>query len=62
MHKILLNFEMQTDHQIPIRRQDLDVINKKKRTYRIVDFAVPVDHQVKINKKIEKMKKETSTK
>ena len=40
-HKILWNFEIQTDHQIPARRPDL-VINKK-RTYLLEDFIVPAD-------------------
>ena len=30
MHKILWDFEMQTDHQILARRPDLVRINKKK--------------------------------
>ena len=47
MHKILWDFETQTDHLIPARRPELVIINKKKkkkwlekkkRTYRIVDL------------------------
>ena len=30
MHKILLDFEMQTDHLIPLKRTDLVKINKKR--------------------------------
>ena len=54
MHKILWNFEIQTDHLIQDRRSDLEVINKNKkkdkkaRTCRIVEFAVPVDIKEKI--------------
>ena len=40
-HKILWDFEKQTDHLISARRPDLVIINKKKRACRIVDFAVP---------------------
>ena len=33
MHKISWDFEIQTDHQVPTRRLNLILINKKKRTY-----------------------------
>ena len=46
-HKLLWDFNIQTDHLIPARRQDLIIINKKKRTCKIVDFAVPADHRIK---------------
>ena len=39
---------IQTDHLIPARRPDLIIINKKKRTCKIVDFAVPADHRIKL--------------
>ena len=55
-HKILWDFEIQTDHLITARRPDLVLINKKKRTCQIVDFAVPADHRVKL-KEIEKKDK-----
>ena len=55
-HKILWDFEIQTDHLIPARRPDLVLINKKKRMCHIVDFAVPADHRVKL-KEIEKKDK-----
>ena len=38
---ILWDLEIQTDYLIPARRPDLVLINKKKRTCWIVDFAVP---------------------
>ena len=41
---------MQTDHLIPARRPYLVLINKKKRTCHLVDFAIPADHQVKVKK------------
>ena len=53
-HKLLWDFDIQTDHLIPARRPDLIIINekkkkkkKKKRTCIIVDFAVPADHRIK---------------
>ena len=46
-HKLLWDFNIQTDHLIPTRRPDLMIINKKKRTGKIVDFAVPADHRIK---------------
>ena len=49
-HKLLWEFNIQTDHLIPARRPDLIIINnkKKKRTCKIVDFAVPADHRIKL--------------
>ena len=54
-HKILWDFEIQTDHLVSARRPDVVTVNnkkkkkkKKKRTCRIVDFAVPADHRVKL--------------
>ena len=51
-HKVLWDFDVQTDHLISARRPDLIVISqkkkKKKRTCKIVDFAVPADHRIKL--------------
>ena len=47
-HKLQSDFNIQTDHLIPARRPDLIIINKKKRSSKIVDFAVPTDHRVKL--------------
>ena len=47
-HKFLWNFGIQTDHQISARSSDLILINKKKRTFKIVDFAVMANHRVKL--------------
>ena len=47
-HKVLRNFDIHTDPLISPRRPDLIVINKKKRTCRIVDFAVPADLRIKL--------------
>ena len=51
MHKILWDFEIQTDHLILARRPDLVIVNKKKRKKRtcwIVNFAIPSDERVKL--------------
>ena len=50
-HKILWDFEIQTDHLITARRPDLVLINKKKRTCHFVDFAVPADHRVRLKER-----------
>ena len=53
-HKLQWDFNIQTDHLISARRPDLIIINnnnnnnKKKRTCKIVDFAVPADHRIKL--------------
>ena len=43
-HKPLWDFDIHTDHQISDRTPDLMVIKKKKRSCKIVDFAVLDDH------------------
>ena len=49
-HKLLCDFDIHTDHLISARRSDLIIINKKlkKRICKIVDFAVPADHRIKL--------------
>ena len=55
-HKLLWDFNIQMDPLIPARRPDIIIINKKKkkkkkkkeRTCKIVDFAVPADHRIKL--------------
>ena len=50
-HKLLWDFDIQTDHLISARRPDLIIINKKKkkkRTCKIVDCDVSADHRVKL--------------
>ena len=50
-HKLLWDFDIHTDHLISARRPDLIIINKKKkkkRIWKIVDFAVPADHRIKL--------------
>ena len=57
-HKLLWDYNIQTDHLIPARRPDLIVINKKKkkRICKIVDFAVPADHGINLKESEKKDK------
>ena len=55
-HKLQWDFDTQTDHLILARRPDLIIINKKKRIFKVVDFAVPADHRIK-SKECEKKDK-----
>ena len=45
MHKILLDFEIQTDYLIPDKRSDQELILKKKRICFLMDFVIPVKHR-----------------
>ena len=58
IHKLLWDFDIQTDHLISSRRPDLIIINKrkKKRTCKIVDLADPADHRVKLKESEKKDK------
>ena len=48
-HKLLWDFDIQTDHLITTRRPDLIIINnKKKRICKIIDFLVSADHRIKL--------------
>ena len=55
-HKLLGDFKMHTDYLISARWPDLIIINKTKRTCRIVDFAVLADHRVKLKESEKKDK------
>ena len=56
-HKLLWDFNIQTDHSIPARRPDLIIINnKKKRICKIVDFAVSADHRINLKESKKKDK------
>ena len=61
-HKVLWDFEIQPDHLISTRRPDLVIVNKNKRTCRIVNLAVSTDHRVKIKENEKKTNKKTPTK
>ena len=55
-HKILKDFAIQMVHRILDRRPDLVfqvLIIKKKRTYKLVGFAVSFDQRVKIKRKLD---------
>ena len=47
-HKLLWQFDIYTDHLIRARTPDLIINNKKKRICKIVDFALPADHRIKL--------------
>ena len=47
-HKLVWDFDIRTDHLISTRRTDLIIINNKKRICKIVDFAVPANHRIKL--------------
>ena len=47
-HKLRWDFDIHTDYLISARRLDLIIIKKKKRICKIVDFAVPADHSIKL--------------
>ena len=55
-HKILWDFSIQTDHVKEAQRPDLVAVDKKERSYKIIDFAVPGDSRIeeKEKDKIEK--------
>ena len=55
-HKLLWDLNIQTDHLIPARRPDLIIIDKKKSISKIVDFAVPADHRIKLKESEKKDK------
>ena len=55
-HKVLWDFNIQTDHLIPARRPDLIIINKRKRICKIVDFAVRAEHRINLKESEKKDK------
>ena len=55
-HKLLWDFNIQTDHIIPARRPDIIIINKKMRIWKIVDFAVPTDPRINLKESEKKDK------
>ena len=54
-HKLLWGFDVQTDHLISTKKPGLVAI-KKKRICKIVDFAVPADHRIKLKESEKKDK------
>ena len=55
-HKLLWDFNIQTDHLIPARRPDLIIINKRKSICKIVDLAVPADQRINLKESEKKNK------
>ena len=49
-YKILSDFSIQTDHVIEAWRPDLVVVDKKERSCKIIDFAVPGDSRIEKEK------------
>ena len=49
--KILWDFSIQTNHVIEARRPDLVVVDKKRRTCEIIDFAVPEDSWIGLRRR-----------
>ena len=49
-------FSLQTDYVIEVQRRDFVVVDNKRRTCKIIDFAVPGDSRIeeKEKEKIEK--------
>ena len=49
-HKLLWDFDVETDLLISARRPDLIIINNKKikRICKIINFAVSADHRIKL--------------
>ena len=55
-HKLLWDFNIQTDQLIPARRPDLIIINKRKTICKIVNLAVPADHRINLKEREKKDK------
>ena len=56
-HNLLSNFDKWTDHLISARKLDFIIISKKKKTTcKSVNFAVPVDHRIKLKESEKKDK------
>ena len=53
-YKILWDFSIQTYHVIEAWSLDLVVVDKKRRTCKIIDFAVPGDNRIEEKEMIEK--------
>ena len=55
-HKLLCDFNIQTDHLIPARRPDLIIINKKKKKEKRNCKIVPADHRINLKESEKKDK------
>ena len=47
-HKHLWDIDIQTDHLISTKRPYLIIINKKERTYRVINLALQADLRIKL--------------
>ena len=47
-HKLWWDIDIHTDQLISPRRPGLIIIIKRKRTCKIIDFAIPADHRIKM--------------
>ena len=47
-HKLLWDFDIHTDHLTSATRSNFIIPNKKKRTCKIVDYALPADNRIKL--------------
>ena len=52
--KILKEYEIEMNHSNQARRSDQVLMNKKKKDYQQVDFAIQGDHKCKKKKKMNK--------
>ena len=50
-YKILWDFSIQTYHVVEARRPDLAVVDRKERSCKIIDVAVPGDSKIKEKEK-----------
>ena len=55
-YKLLWDFSIRTDHHIEARRPDLVLVDKSKKSCRIIDLVIPKDSGVK-EKEAEKVEK-----
>ena len=55
-HTLIWDFLIQMDPLISFRPQGFIIINRQKRTCRIMDFALPADHRVKLKESEKKDK------
>ena len=49
-HKLLWDFNIQTDHLIPARRLDLIIINKKRESAKLADYGINLKESEKKDK------------
>ena len=51
-YKILWDFSIQTDHDVEARRPNLVAVDKKEKSCKIIDFAVPGDSRLRRRRKL----------